>query len=170
MPGLHNTPTGLPSRPGGPLQAQKRQALRILSQISDNGHAPVPQSIPSVKRKHVSLFAYGSSDTEEEGLASDLGPTAYSGQELKRSRGTSDEIETSESSYTDDQDILGSNVWDDGDLDDSPSSGRINESFFDLNHNEELTVECTRSAEPLQEVDLSDIYGEQRRCVLAKRF
>ncbi|KAF8602915.1 hypothetical protein BDV93DRAFT_508920 [Ceratobasidium sp. AG-I] len=152
-------PINWPSCPGGFPEAQKRQALRLLNQIGNNSNIQCPQPLSPVKRKRVSLFAYGSSDTEEEYSASELGQTAYACRHSKRSRSAAVETEKSTALCVDDKDILSFKVWDEGDLDDAPGSGRADEPFFDLDYDNELTVEYARSAESLQEVDLSDIYG-----------
>ncbi|KAJ1308081.1 hypothetical protein OPQ81_002146 [Rhizoctonia solani] len=120
-------------RPGGAFNARKRYALQLVSQAN------------SINRRHESkrkrVVTYSSSDTEDE-----PSPPNHPPKRL---------CPINKESEFDSQNPLGLDLWEESDLE-----GRryTDEPFFDLNHQEDLTMEYARSSEePIQEMDLSDL-------------
>jgi hypothetical protein len=142
-------PTGRSSHSTRDLRVQNSHNLQQIDNVRAKYLAPV-------KRKRASLCTYSSSsDTDSDEEIAQSKQTPLTRRHTKRVRHACEGI--------DDGDVigpLGSTLWDDVDALGGEYSKRPDEPFFDFENDDELTVEYARSAEPLGEVDLGDIYGE----------
>ncbi|CAE6525713.1 unnamed protein product [Rhizoctonia solani] len=120
-------------RPGGAFNARRRYALQLVNQANSITQQHKP------KRKRV--ITYSSSDTEDE-----PSPPRHTPKRL---------CHTDREPNFDDENPLGLNLWEESHLE----RGRYaDELFFDLSHEEDVTVEYARSSEePIEGMDLSDL-------------